>query len=252
MILRRVVEKLKQQQWTSVAIELAIVVLGVFIGLQANAWNEGRRDRAREQAYLGRIAAELDESIVSIERSIKLTQERMALDQLLIDSVDQPDLVRADPGRFIYAVTRGGYTFIPNVHGYTFEEIKSSGDLGIFSDPRLSLDLMAFYADVQPKAQWSFLRAQSQFEYIKRYAGILSAAQLALRPDASGVMRSDDVDGAMAAWQRMKDRPDFVQWVPITLDYRQTDQQYENQMLKAAQGLRDRVRAQVGRGQGGN
>ena len=34
MILRRLVENLKQQHWTAVAIELVIVVLGVFIGLQ--------------------------------------------------------------------------------------------------------------------------------------------------------------------------------------------------------------------------
>ena len=45
MILRRVVANLKQQQWTSVAIELAIVVLGVFIGLQASEWDQSRRDR---------------------------------------------------------------------------------------------------------------------------------------------------------------------------------------------------------------
>lgn len=246
MLLRRVIEHVRRQEWTAIGIDFAIVVIGVFVGIQVANWNERRRDHERERAYLGRIAAELDESVRSIERSNALTRERMALNQFLIDSAADPGLVRTDPGRFIYAMTRGGYTFSPSVHGYTFEEIKSRGDLGIFSDSQLSLDLMAFYAEVQQKAQWSQLRALSQFEYIRRSAGILDAAQLALEPDASRAIRTDDVDGTVAAHERMLARPEFVEWVPVTLDYRRTDLQYGDQILQAAQDLRDRVRAALG------
>src|SRR4051812_39978670 len=55
MILRRITEHLKQQHWTAIAIDLGIVVLGVFIGLQVNNWNEARNDRARERIYLERL-----------------------------------------------------------------------------------------------------------------------------------------------------------------------------------------------------
>ena len=247
MILRRVIGHVRKQEWTAIGIDLMIVVVGVFIGLQVDTWNQGRRDHDRERAYLVRIAAELDESILSIQRSNALTRERMALNQLLIDSVAKPESVRADPGRFIYAMTRGGYTFAPNVQGYTFEEIKSSGDLGIFSDPQLSLDLMAFYAGAQQKAQWSYLRSLSQFEYIRRSAGILSAGQLALAQDASRTLRTDDVEGTVAAYQRMLARPDFVEWVPITWSYRTTDLEYGKEILRAAEDLRERVRAELGR-----
>ena len=50
MILRRLTEHLKQQHWTAIAIELVIVVLGVFIGIQVANWNEARRDHDRERA----------------------------------------------------------------------------------------------------------------------------------------------------------------------------------------------------------
>ena len=39
MSLAKAVTHLRAQQWTSVFIELAIVVLGVFIGIQASNWN---------------------------------------------------------------------------------------------------------------------------------------------------------------------------------------------------------------------
>lgn len=243
---RRMTQALRGQNWTAIAVEFALLVTGVFLGIQVANWNDARRDHDRERAYLGQIAAELDESVLKMQRSNALTLERMRLDQLLIDSVAHPELVRADPGQFIYAVTRGGYTFSPNVNGYTFDEIKSNGDLGIFKDPRLSLDLISFYAGIQQKGQWSFLRSQSQFEYIRRSAGILDADQLALAPDASNRIHTDDVEGAMAAYQRMLARPEFLEWVPVTLDYRRTDLEYGKEMLTAAQDLRDRVRAELG------
>ena len=45
MILRRLTANLRAQNWTSVAIELAIVIVGVFIGVQAANWNQARQER---------------------------------------------------------------------------------------------------------------------------------------------------------------------------------------------------------------
>ena len=78
MILSRAIEQLKQQHWASVFIELVVVVLGVFIGLQVDNWTDGRKERARERVYLQGIAADLGESIDSIKESIDLERERRA------------------------------------------------------------------------------------------------------------------------------------------------------------------------------
>lgn len=246
MILRRLSQSLKEQNWTAIWVEFVLVVAGVFLGIQVANWNGDLRDQQREHGYLLRISAELDESIASIEQSNELTQRRMVMNQLAIDSALDPSLVQADPGRFIQSIKQGGYTYAPNVHGYTFEEIKSNGELGIFSDQKLSLDLMAFYADIQSRTQWNELRALFQSEYVKRAAGILSPDQMALEPDASGSIRSDDIDGVMATYHRMLARTEFLEWVPVTLQNRRTDLRYGRDILKSAQDLRDRVRAQSG------
>ena len=36
MILRRVIQHVKKQEWTAIAIDFCIVVLGVFVGIQTN------------------------------------------------------------------------------------------------------------------------------------------------------------------------------------------------------------------------
>ena len=59
MILRRVVHRLKRQEWTAIAIELVLVVLGVFIGIQVSTWNEARKEHALEAVYLERIAVQV-------------------------------------------------------------------------------------------------------------------------------------------------------------------------------------------------
>jgi hypothetical protein len=51
MILRRVTEHLKKQNWTAVALDLAIVIVGVFIGTQVSNWNQERIEK-RETAQL--------------------------------------------------------------------------------------------------------------------------------------------------------------------------------------------------------
>ncbi len=52
MILRRVIKHVRNQEWTAIAIDLLIVVVGVYIGIQAQAWNAERENRKIEHQYL--------------------------------------------------------------------------------------------------------------------------------------------------------------------------------------------------------
>ena len=55
MILRRLTEQLKQQNWTAIAIEFVLLVAGVFLGIQVANWNETRREHALEAEYIARL-----------------------------------------------------------------------------------------------------------------------------------------------------------------------------------------------------
>jgi hypothetical protein len=59
MIRRRVIEQLREQQWVAVGIELMIVVLGVFIGLQASNWNQERTSARQGATFTERLKADL-------------------------------------------------------------------------------------------------------------------------------------------------------------------------------------------------
>jgi hypothetical protein len=52
MFLRRIVEHLKTQSWTAVGLDLAIVILGVFLGTQVSNWNQERIEKRDTERLL--------------------------------------------------------------------------------------------------------------------------------------------------------------------------------------------------------
>lgn len=63
MILRTLADALREQNWFTVALEVLIVVVGIFIGLQVDDWNSARIDRQRAQAYAARITSDMSDDI---------------------------------------------------------------------------------------------------------------------------------------------------------------------------------------------
>ena len=59
MILRRLSQALREQNWTAITIEFVLLVLGVFLGIQAANWNEARVERALVRGHLSEIAQDL-------------------------------------------------------------------------------------------------------------------------------------------------------------------------------------------------
>ncbi len=62
MILRRLATSIRKQDWFAVVIETLIVVMGVFLGLQVNNWNEARDAEARRQAIVEALITDLQDA----------------------------------------------------------------------------------------------------------------------------------------------------------------------------------------------
>ena len=82
MIRRRVVEQLKNQQWVAAGIELVIVVVGVFIGLQASNWNQQRIVDQQAANFAEHLKADLREEdwryqlLLSYSRQVLASADR--------------------------------------------------------------------------------------------------------------------------------------------------------------------------------
>ncbi|MEE2692784.1 MAG: hypothetical protein VX640_14720 [Pseudomonadota bacterium] len=148
MILRRVIEHVKAQNWTAVALDFVIVVVGVFVGLQVNNWNEARGDRADEITYLEALGEDTAFSIDSLETTIgdmnRQQEVRAALYNYSIDpaAVLEPE----ERDRLVYH----GLFQLPrlSINQTTFESLKSSGRLGTIRSAKLVSGLQALSAQL--------------------------------------------------------------------------------------------------------
>ena len=59
MLLRRITQHVKDQNWTAVALDFFIVVIGVFIGIQVANWNDTQSNKAGLAATLERLDKEV-------------------------------------------------------------------------------------------------------------------------------------------------------------------------------------------------
>ena len=102
MILRRFAESLQQQNWAAIAIEFVLLVLGVFLGIQVANWNEARADRVAYEAALGRLSAEIDTNLASldtfdvdIQNSLATGSRALTVLQSCVDSEENRRIVDA-------------------------------------------------------------------------------------------------------------------------------------------------------------
>ena len=59
MVLRRFRSHVAEHNWFAVAIDFLIVVMGVFVGIQASNWNQARLDSAQGREYRAMLVEDL-------------------------------------------------------------------------------------------------------------------------------------------------------------------------------------------------
>jgi hypothetical protein len=79
MFMRRITRRLRDQDWVAVAIEFALVVAGVFLGIQVANWNDSRKEHVLERNYFARIAQDIRADVAEFDEIIRVSAARMAL-----------------------------------------------------------------------------------------------------------------------------------------------------------------------------
>ena len=97
MILRRVIEHVKAQNWTAVALDFVIVVMGVFIGLQVQEWAVAREQAAQHQRYYERLHADFSSISERIDSHLATFGDILAGAEYILEAVRAPQPVIDEP-----------------------------------------------------------------------------------------------------------------------------------------------------------
>lgn len=193
MILRRVAEHIRVQNWTAVAIELVIVVLGVFIGIQVSNWNAARLDTMDAVSYRERLVDDmlaerqaLDERIAYYEAT--RTHGVAALAELEAGSAEPTSRLLVDA----YQATQE-WQF--NAVGPTYDEMISAGRLDLLPDPTLRNRLVIYYGELDEyRTSWEQLT-----QYRERTRSILPIALQERIHDTCETVFVDDRGASLVA-----------------------------------------------------
>ena len=147
MLLRRVIQHVRKQEWTAVAIDFVIVVVGVFVGIQAANWNEMRADEARARGYLERIHNDVEADLANYENRIGFWKSvsdygLTGLDHAgsrRIPGVTQWDLLLA----YFQASQVGEFW----TRSTTYDELKGAGELKLIANLNLRNALARYYTE---------------------------------------------------------------------------------------------------------
>ena len=75
MLLRRLTAHVRGENWFAVVLDLLVVVVGLFIGLQIDTWWEGQKELRLESVYLMEIREDFEASRLSLEREIREAEQ---------------------------------------------------------------------------------------------------------------------------------------------------------------------------------
>lgn len=159
MILRRLADAITEQNWFTVVLEVLIVVVGIFIGLQVDDWNQTRKDTAKEMVRL----AALHENIVATLDGLGAERNAAAgaIEALrILLTLDEQDLTDSQ----ILAHLRMGFLyssrFSPELNVY--DDLKNSGELALLtsSELRQALARMESLLEVVAIEQMDLLTVQ--------------------------------------------------------------------------------------------
>lgn len=93
MIFSRIIEHAKKQQWTGAFIELLIVVLGVYIGLQAQEWSKQQVDRKAETQIVADLISDLKIDRSQYANGMALDMNRISAANASLIGAGLPPLV---------------------------------------------------------------------------------------------------------------------------------------------------------------
>ena len=130
--------------------EIILVVIGILIALQINNWNTQIKERKAEQYYLNQILLELRTNYVSLEKELQNLENQLPHIENLLMVLDRenPEVIEFNSSIKAY-INSSLYPIIFETNSATFDEIKSSGRLGLILDKELRNNIVKTYASLE-------------------------------------------------------------------------------------------------------
>ncbi len=132
MILRSLAGNLKAQNWATASIELFVITIGVFIGIEVSNWNENRLTNDRANTLTEKLRSELRLETRNIITVYRYHQDVLANAERTLQALTgKKEISNSDLVVFAFRATQ--YSLLPNSSA-THDEFVATGGIGLITD----------------------------------------------------------------------------------------------------------------------
>ena len=153
MILRHLAQAIRGQNWFTVLIELTVVVVGIFLGLQIDDWNERRKENSLERGYIERLEAEVDTNVAVYESAIRRAEETDRTYRDYFDYLRDPTVASPGESELLAVLCRVGIQSRLRFDNTVYDELVSTGRLDIIAHVELTRSLKTYWTVQVSRAQ---------------------------------------------------------------------------------------------------
>ena len=224
MLIKRLARFIGQHDWFSVAAEILLVIVGLILAFQIDRWWEQRGENVQEREYVVRLIADVQSDIPVINYAIELASFRKEMADLLMDVAENPTAATRNPVLFIVAAQQAAFTYSPVLAAYTFEDLRSTGNMRLLRDPAIRDALYGYYNFDRSQNQYRPLQFMSEGRHFELAAGVLSYEQARLIQDTWDVVAPGDIEkfdssqldisDLQGTVERFRSRRDLLDWLP--------------------------------------
>ena len=143
MIQRLITTRLRDLDWAAIAVELLIVVVGVFIGIEVSNWNQARVTDQQAAVFAERLRADLREEYWGYQLLIAYNQEVLKNAEQAVNAL-AGRTTASDEALLISAYRATQYKQRLRRRS-TYDELISTGAIGLIRDQRLRDTAMRLY-----------------------------------------------------------------------------------------------------------
>lgn len=147
VLLRRITQHVKEQNWFAVFLDFVIVVFGVFIGFQVNNWNNLRQDKIREVVILEQLSDEFRDIKSQLEEEKRIAKLRLDATKHVVALIDT-ETEKHDTETKLALIRNMGLGRVPSTSA-TYRQLVSNGELPLIQNDDLRRALIRYHDTIE-------------------------------------------------------------------------------------------------------
>lgn len=147
MVIRRIRDHVATHDWFAVAVDVGIVVLGVFLGTQVNNWNQDRLDRQEGHDYRLRLIADLDDNAADMDDRRAYYSDVRDHARSALAAIAEPSA--STDAKFLIDAYEASQIGPRKEKRFTYDEMLTRGALQWVGDAKLREQISNYYIGVE-------------------------------------------------------------------------------------------------------